>query len=281
MSTYYELLGVTPSASLDEIKKAYRRQSLTSHPDRNQADPSSTARFQSIGKAYSILMDKNERRKYDMSIQIPTEDNTYESSAHAFTHSPPRTHYGREHTFVVHAIKPPAIEVNLKIGLLQAYTGCTESVSVKRWIVENGTGKREERETLYIAVPKGADDGEIIVLKDKGHYSSEGISGDVKVFLSVANDSKFCRRGLDLIYEHTITLKEALCGFSFDLRHINEKSFMIQNPKGCIVTPNYRKIIPKLGMQRDGHTGNLMIDFKVVFPSCFDLEVVDQLEGLL
>ena len=290
MATYYDVLGVTPSASSEEIKKAYRRQSLTSHPDRNRGDPDATGRFQSIGKAFAVLGDEDQRRSYDLSIQsrIRSGEDTccehpYSSFANAFTQGHSQPHYGREPipTFVPQTMKPPSIEVNLEISISQAYAGCTESVSVKRWIAEGRSGQREEKETLYVTIPRGADDGEILVLESKGHCSPEGVSGDVKVFLSVANDSEFRRRGLDLVYEHTISLREALCGFSFELRHVSGRSLTIQNPRGSIVTPSYRKVVPELGMQRDGHTGNMVIDFKVVFPSRLDSEVVGQLENLL
>lgn len=293
MATHYDVLGVTQSASSEEIKKAYRRQSLTYHPDRNRSDPSATGKFQNIGKAFAVLRDEDRRRNYDMSLQLRTRSNSdscradtccehpYHSFADTFAqgHSHPR--YGREPIPGFVPQKPPTIKVDLEISLTQAYTGCTESVSVTRWIAEEGSGQREEKETLYVTVPKGADDGEILVLDSKGHCSPEGISGDVKVFLSVANDSEFRRRGLDLVYEHTISLREALCGFSFELRHVSGKSLTIQNPRGSIVTPSYRKIVPELGMQRDNHIGNMVIDFKVVFPFRLDSGVVDQLECIL
>ena len=287
MSTYYDILGIAPSASSEEIKKAYRRRSLTCHPDRNHADPDATARFQKIGKAYAVLGDRDKRRTYDISIQVSSirahGDPVCDLEFGASADSRPQPHYGREPVpaFVNRTMKPPSIEVNLEISLSQAYTGCTQSVSVKRWIAEGESVQREEKETLYIVVPKGADDGEIIIVEGKGHCSPERIMGDVKVFLSVANDSEFRRRGLDLAYEHTITLRESLCGFSFDFHHVSGKSFTIHNPRGSVVSPSYRKIVPGLGMQRDEHTGNLVIEFKVVFPSSLDSKVVDQLESLL
>jgi DnaJ-class molecular chaperone len=182
---------------------------------------------------------------------------------------------------ITKTMKPPAIEIRLEITLCQAYTGSTEAVVVRRWIAEGGAGQREERETLYILVPKGADDGEIIVVDGKGHISPDGVAGDVKIFLNVANKSAFQRRGLDLIHEQSLSLREALCGFSFDVCHVSGRSFTINSPKGSIVTPSYRKVVPKLGMERDGHIGNLIVEFKIVFPSKISSEVADKLEALL
>jgi DnaJ-class molecular chaperone len=61
---YYEVLGVSPDASADEIKKAYRSLALKYHPDRNP-EPGAAERFKEITAAYGVLIDENKRREYD------------------------------------------------------------------------------------------------------------------------------------------------------------------------------------------------------------------------
>src|ERR671926_1684399 len=61
---YYEVLGVTRSASDDDIKKAYRRLALQYHPDRNSA-PEATERFKEATEAYQVLSDAEKRSMYD------------------------------------------------------------------------------------------------------------------------------------------------------------------------------------------------------------------------
>ena len=75
----------------------------------------------------------------------------------------------------------------------------------------------------------------------------------------------------------TITLKEALCGFSFDLKYVDGRIFKITNNSGNIITNNYNKVISKMGLGRDEHVGNLIINFTVDFPT--DLTEA-QIEGL-
>ncbi len=62
---YYAILGVAPSASEEEIRKAYRRLALEYHPDRNPDDAGAEDKFKEISEAYAVLMDKQKRAQYD------------------------------------------------------------------------------------------------------------------------------------------------------------------------------------------------------------------------
>src|ERR1700757_5151130 len=62
---YYQLLGVSETASLDEIKKAFRRLAKQHHPDRNPNNPQAAERFKEINEAHDVLSDAEKRKKYD------------------------------------------------------------------------------------------------------------------------------------------------------------------------------------------------------------------------
>lgn len=65
-SDYYDILGVTKTASADELKKAYRKQALEWHPDRHKDDKEAAERrFKEINEAYQVLSDTNKRAAYD------------------------------------------------------------------------------------------------------------------------------------------------------------------------------------------------------------------------
>jgi len=70
--TYYKTLEIEPSAKLIEIKKAYRRLALQTHPDRNNGSAESAERFKCIGEAYEVLSDPVTRREYDANLRINT-----------------------------------------------------------------------------------------------------------------------------------------------------------------------------------------------------------------
>jgi len=63
---YYKILGVSKSASPEEIKKAYRKLALKYHPDHNKGNDSAEAMFKDINEAYAVLRDPEKKKQYDM-----------------------------------------------------------------------------------------------------------------------------------------------------------------------------------------------------------------------
>jgi len=176
--------------------------------------------------------------------------------------------------------KPLPIVKTEEIPLSKAYTGCNIPIEVTRWVVENDV-KREETETVYLTVPKGVDNNEILIVRDKGNVLNNSVKGDVKVFIKVLNDSDFVRNGLDLFLHKRISLKEALCGFSFDMKYVDGRVFKITNGSGNIVSNNYNKVLHGMGMKREEHVGQLTINFTVAFPDKLTEDQVEHLKNVL
>lgn len=65
MADYYDILEVSKTATQDEIKKAYRKQALKYHPDRNPGDSDAEKKFKDIAEAYEVLSDEKKRQTYD------------------------------------------------------------------------------------------------------------------------------------------------------------------------------------------------------------------------
>jgi len=176
--------------------------------------------------------------------------------------------------------KPPTIIHNLIIDINQVLNGVQLPIDIERWIIENNL-KVHEKQTIYIDIPKGIDDGEIIVLQNQGNVVDENCKGDIKVHIKVNNNSVFERKGLDLYLEKQVSLKESLCGFSFELKYLNDKVYTINNQIGNIIPPDYKKVIPGMGLSRENAKGNLIINFKINFPTSLTLEQIQKINDLL
>jgi len=310
--TFYDVLEVPDTASMDEIKKSYRRLSMLNHPDKNKNNPEATAKFQKISEAYETLGDSEKKNEYDITQKNPffkmmgggmgpnLGGNVDELFANIFG-GMPFAHMGsfgqgQGHPgpgirifhngmpvnmggFAQSMQKPIPIIKNIDIPIDKILTGTTIPVDIERWIMQDGS-KIFENETLYVNVPKGIDEGEIIILREKGNMMRENCKGDIKIFIKICNDTEFKRSGLDLILEKTISVKEALCGFSFELKYITGKTYTITNNSGNIISNGYRKIIPNMGFSRDQHIGNLIIIFNVTFPEKIEEVSMEQLKKI-
>jgi len=178
-------------------------------------------------------------------------------------------------------IKPDPIVITLNITLEQSYQGCSLPVTINRWMMISDM-KINEEETVYIDIYQGIDNNEIILLKEKGNISENQIKGDVKISVNIENDARFSREGLDLIYHKQLTLKESICGFSFEIEHLNNKKLAFNNKNSpTVVKPNYRKKISNMGMKRNDKTGSLIVIFEVIFPDKFDSEQIEKLKEIL
>jgi DnaJ family protein A protein 2 len=175
--------------------------------------------------------------------------------------------------------KPAPITAQLNVPIDKILIGTTIPVDIERWILEGGN-KVFEHEMVYVTVPKGIDEGEIIVLQGKGNVINESNKGDIKIFIKIENDTPFKRQGLDLVLEKTISVKDALCGFSFELKYLTGKVYTITNNSGNIINHGYKKVIPGMGFERDGHKGNLLIMFDIIFPEKLSPEIIEALKAV-
>jgi DnaJ-class molecular chaperone len=163
--------------------------------------------------------------------------------------------------------KPPPIIKNVSITLEQCYNGCLLPIVIEKWIIQDDM-KVLKNETIHIDIPQGIDTNEFFVLRERGNEVNENLIGDVKIIVSIDKNDTFERCGMDLIFNKTITLKESLCGVSFEVKHLNGDNMCLMNNKNpTVIKPTLKKIINNMGMKRDEKVGNLIIIFDVEFPN--------------
>lgn len=316
MKNYYEVLSVSRDASQEDIKRSYRTLSLKWHPDRNPS-PESQSKFQEIGAAYEILSDESKRHEYNCELdgvrmggqEVDLNDIIQMMFGHGmpgqgfpgpgmsevrFEGGGPGIHvfHGQmpgmpgmpgfpPHHFFRQMQKPQPIIQQINLTFEQAYSGCTLCTNVEKWIIKNDI-KVHESEQIYVNIPAGIDNNEIIIMRDCGNTVSAELKGDIKFVVQVSKSDTFERQGMDLVHKRQISLRESLTGFLFELTHVNGKMLCLNNMKNrTIITPNYKKTIPNLGMIRDGNVGNLIIEFTVAFPESLTDEQTSRIAEIL
>ena len=296
---YFNILNISRDATLNDIKKAYRLMSIKYHPDKNgntNNGNTNSEQFNKINEAYSTLI-----RNYDI-IKLTEKKHTQELVSKTLTCNNTNPNYiNNTNPDYINNANPDYINsntliskyansinsnyediiINLTLTYNEAYNGCNKPIIVERKInVNNVIG--HEKETLYVQIPKGIDNNEIITLVNKGnsYLANGGVNhSNVKIIIQLMPHELFERNGLDIIFIKSISLKEALLGFSFMLNHINNKSYNITCTE--IIHFNYEKIKANMGFVRDNFIGNLIIKFNILFPTSLSLETKKQLATLL
>jgi len=305
----YKILNVNKQASSDEIRKAYRKKSLKHHPDRGGDEEE----FKKLNRAFEILSDPQKKNEYDMKQHSPfksantnifSDDNGggmgggmpdlfkmffngapmgFENmhNMHNMAGGPNiRIFRNGRPVYQNNNVKPPSITKTLIINLDEAYDGVVKPLEIKKWIIHDNI-KKIEKETLYVDIPKGIDNNEIIIMENKGNINTHGMQGDIKIQIKIKNDSIFIRQGLDLLVKKSVSLKEALVGLKFEIKHLNKKSYMINNFNSNVITPNFKSVIANMGMKRGDNVGRMVILFEIEFPKTLSDEQKEQLKNIL
>ena len=173
---------------------------------------------------------------------------------------------------------PETIIKTVSMTLEQCFNGCSIPLEIERQVPDNDIIKIE-RETIHAQIPKGILGGDTIILTECGHMNEAGMKGDVRIIINVLQHPVFKVENIDLTIEKTVTLKSALCGFDFEITHLNGRIFKLANKPGSIIKPGSIKTIPGLGLEKNGETGVLKIKFNVEFPETLTMEQIAALHN--
>ena len=306
MDSFYDILGINKNASSDEIKKAYRTLSFQYHPDRNKNEGASE-KIQQINEAYEILSDDSKRQMYDMQQNGMNVHNLFGGGEQPdmaqfdeifnnlfgglqMGENGPKVHVfqgGFQGGFPVgfgegifnQFQKPASINKNIHISLTQSFFGGNVNLELDKWNIVNNA-KVYEKEKIEFTIPPGVYDKETILLRNMGNFNGR-TKGDIKICINIQEQDDFYKEGNDLVYTKKLTLKEALCGFEFNIQHINGRIYSLGNTNNLVIHPKFKKYIPELGFQRNGEKGNLVIKFEVEFPETIDEEKKSKLAEIL
>jgi len=198
---------------------------------------------------------------------------------HNFTQNMAEEHDAHHQAHEVHEEQSYDVNVVIPVALSDAFRGTSQHPVTIQYEDE---AHSIHSETVLINVPPGIPDGYTVGIPGKGNVvpHSGGRRGTLRIELSIQEHPRFRREGdADLVVEHRVSLKDALCGFTFELVHLNGRSYKF-NCKPCSITGsmNETKVLPGLGYNE---SGALKIRFSIELPASLTEEQVAALAAIL
>lgn len=261
----YQELGVTKSASDEEIKKSYRKLAQKFHPDRNKDNPAAEERFKRITAAYSALSDPNKRKLYDQYGEVGLRDG-FKPGVGGFGGGG-----GFEDIFSGakgagigdifgdmfsggrrRPRKSPDLESEITVEFVSAVRGAELELAI------------QGGQTVKVRIPAGARAGDKLRVKGAGGQAAPGVApGDLLLTVRVKSHPYFTRDGLDLTVDVPLSASEAYLGAKVE----------VPTPSGNVTlkVPGQTQSGQLLrlrgkGVARGSQTGDLYVRFMIRLP---------------
>lgn len=290
MKDPYETLGVTRSATDREIKDAFKKLARQFHPDLHPGDKQAEAKFKSISAANDFLKDKETRRKYDAGeIDASGAERPQERFYRDFADGPAYNSHATQDGFDSNeeleeflaqafagrtqrskgALRARGQDVSyvLPVTFLDAANGATRTITLP------------EGKTLQVTVPEGAEDRQMLRLKEQGMPGyGGGPPGDAYVELHVQPHPFFRRKDDNIHVEVPVTLREAVLGGRIEVPTIGQP-VTVTVPKGSNTGSTLRLREKGIRNRKSGQRGHQLITLKVVLPTAEEPELVEFLQA--
>ncbi len=288
---YYQVLGVSPTASQEEIRKAHRKLVRQYHPDANRDNPEAAEKFREVQEAYDVLSDVEKRRQYDQfghagvhGAEAAREADPFEAfrranagrGSRSWKASPNVTvedfdfgtgggfgdifeqffgGRGRRARVEPNKQRGSDIEHAVTISFEQAARGCTIPLQLNR----------EGRiETIDLKIPAGVKDGSRVRLRGKGQPGvGGGPSGDLYITTRVVDHPYFRRDDLDVYMDLPVSIYEAILGAKVDVPTLDGK-VTLTIPPGTSSGAKLR--IKQRGIRRGNEQGDQFVVVRIIVP---------------
>lgn len=291
---YYRELGVSRGASVDEVKKAYRKLAAELHPDKNPGNAAAEARFKRVNSAYHVLSDRKKRALYDEFGEEGLREGFNPEAARAYKNA---TAGGRVPfeggSFNVDDLfssggggfgdfmgdlfggrstrrRGPARGADLASEVTVDFASAVGGTTV--------SFQRDRGDPVSVRIPPGADDGDRVRVAGQGAPGpGGGPSGDLIITIRVRPHSHFEREGLDLYLDLPVKAGEAFHGAKVPVPTPGgEVSLKVpaHAQSGQVVRLKGR------GVRKKNEVGDLFVRLLIVLPERENEELSDAIDTL-
>lgn len=259
--TFYEVLGVSPEATHDEIKAAYRDLAKQYHPDRNPGNSEAEAKMKEVNEAYSTLSDPQKRQEYDYSLNGSTFDPFEYAFANAFINKMIRT------------------SITIDISIKEVLEGGEREVPINfvktRRDGMNGLESTPYKHVQKIKFPKGCRDGISLFLREE----IEGTRVELIISFRVNGPYKFGPNG-DVLMSVSVDYPTLVLGGTKTVTLLDGNQKELKIPSGF--QPMSPMRVPGGGIPREPNetrVGDLIIriDMESSIPKNISAEALEAL----
>ena len=288
---YYQVLGVKKGASVEELKKAYRKLAVKYHPDKNPGDKQAEERFKEINEAYAVLSDPKKKEQFDQFGSNNFHQRySQEDIFRGFNVDDlfKDQGFGTEDIFSrlfgdavrrrggagrMAPAKGEDYNMEVQVTFRDAYDGADKRIAYMR------DGVREE---LSVKIPAGIENGAKLRVAGRGGAGrGGGPAGDIYLTVNVGADPIFQREGADIVLPLEVRFSEAGLGGSIEVPTM-EGTKRVKIPAGIQTGTKVR--LKGLGFHQAGkkERGDLYVRIGVKVPEKLtprQRELLEQLAG--
>jgi DnaJ-class molecular chaperone len=249
MIDYYTVLGVTRTATPDEIKRAFRKLASQHHPDKG----GDTVKFQEIQAAYDTLGDAAKRQQYD--TPRPQFNQGHRHGGQQFDFDTIFDVFGAR--FTQQRQQPSVSRVNLTITLTDVAVGGKRTIGIGASTVE-------------IEIPAGINDGDNVHYRGLGPHST-----DLVITYRISPNPTWQRHGSNLLTEHAVSVWDLILGSETVVRDLLGTELTIVVPAGT--QPGAKLRLRGRGLPGRTGPGDMLVQLQAIIPT----DIPDDLLSLI
>ncbi len=293
---YYSILGVSKTASPDEIKKAFYKLAGQHHPDKPTGNE---AKFKEVNEAYQVLSDQTKRAQYDQfgsdgpQMGGPGGGNPFggfdfSQFQGGFGNGGFEFHFGQDGNIDLNDVmselfgggsrrnpRGRAIEVQTVLTFKESVFGCSKTIVVPNYV----DGKQDGRRDVTIDIPAGVENGMTLQVRGEGErITVNNKNGDLHIQIRVEPHRVFRREGRNLVIDREVKLTEALLGATFSVEMLDGKNLSIDIPAG--LQPGDVLRVRGRGVPIRGSQGDLLVVTKIQVPKKLSKDAKKAIEVL-
>ena len=274
MKDYYNILGVQPNASEDEIRSAYKKLAMKHHPDRG----GDQAQFQNIQEAYSTLTDPERRAQWEHQRHFQHDPNQ-NGFGFSFSFGPDlndiiRNFHGNP--FGGHfrqAQRNRDLRTTIELDLVSTLAAQTQYVEI--------SGSNGDRRTVQVNIPRGIQTG--MQMRFAGHGENtipNTPPGDLYVDFRIRNAAGFRVENLNLFKKATVNAIDAILGTKLKVIGLDQTEFEINVPSGTQPSTQFR--LAQQGLWDINHPvrGDLFVEILIEVPRTVTVDQMQKLQQL-